>query len=316
MGDQHIIYKGESMNIGIIILNYLAYEDTIKCVNSFIKLSKNDTDNIKIIIVDNDSQNNSYYILKNKFVNNDLVTVVKTSKNLGFANGNNYGYRTLLKYMLPDFVIISNDDIILNQKNLYNWIVEQYEKYQFGMLGPDIWTPNGKYHQSPCPNAPLSKKFWNDEIKRRKDRVKLLQRLSKLNHIGDIIANLYHFRNEKLYKFKHIIERKEPVQEVTNRLSANETLDYTLMGAFQVFSKKYFNIYSEPYDPSTFLYMEEDFCKLRCMRAKLPMVYSPDYSVTHLNSVATNMTNKSQIKKDLVRIMYEYESATKFMNNL
>lgn len=75
----------------------------------------------------------------------------------------------------------------------------------------------------------------------------------------------------------------------------------TLHGAFQIFSAKYFASYSEPYNPCTFLYLEEDLLKLRCDQKRLRMVYSPDYQIEHLQAVSTNMVNSKAYKKELFR---------------
>ena len=121
--------------IGVVILNYIEYGITIDCINSFCRQT-DDNINVKIIVVDNSSPNESFDVLKNEFKDNLNISVVKTPKNLGFANGNNYGYNILKEYMDPDFVIFSNSDIILPENGLYKWILQCKNDYNFGVLGP------------------------------------------------------------------------------------------------------------------------------------------------------------------------------------
>ena len=50
------------VNIGIVVLNYLSYNVTIKCVN-YLKKQIENKFVVKIIVVDNDSKNESFKIL-------------------------------------------------------------------------------------------------------------------------------------------------------------------------------------------------------------------------------------------------------------
>ena len=67
------------MKIGIVILNYLAYKITMKTVDSFMKQDPVSNE-IKIIIVDNCSPNESYEKLCETYAKNSLVKVICTEK--------------------------------------------------------------------------------------------------------------------------------------------------------------------------------------------------------------------------------------------
>lgn len=90
-----------------IILNYRTYEDTIRQVTELVEEDRRD---IQIIIVDNCSPNESYEKLRDIFKENDLVDVIQTSNNWGFAKGNNYGLKYASKYT-PEFVCVINNDV-------------------------------------------------------------------------------------------------------------------------------------------------------------------------------------------------------------
>ena len=139
------------LKIGVIILNYLAYKTTIDTVNSFLNQNSNGCQ-IEYVIVDNFSSNDSFEVLKKEYKLHSNIHVVKTDSNLGFARGNNFGYNELIKIINPDFVIVSNDDILLPKEGLYEWIEKAYKKYNFAVLGPDIYSIKGKYHQNPMNN--------------------------------------------------------------------------------------------------------------------------------------------------------------------
>lgn len=278
--------------IGIVILNYLAYKTTIDTITSFEKQSR-DGYQIHYIIVDNCSPNESFSVLSKKYIGREDITVVKTEMNLGFACGNNFGYRVLLDKIQPDYVIVSNDDILLPQDGLYDWIVDCYKKYHYAVLGPDVFSVNGNFHQSPGPV------FTRDIQKCRR-----------------VIANY----QKKLLKcrIKKLVHKTETYHVPTWQNDAFNSFhdDMTLHGSFQVFSADYFACFSELYDPSTFLYMEEDILKLRCDQKKLRMIYEPSYQVHHLQAVATNMISLTNIDKTIFRVKNMLQSLKIYLSIL
>ncbi len=282
-------------NIGVVILNYLAYEETIKCVEDF-KAQNRENVNLKIIVVDNHSLNESEVALRDKFKGDDIVVIVRTHRNLGFANGNNFGYKKLLDYMQPDYVIFSNDDIILKNDNLFSWIIENDKKYQFGMLGPGIFSESGKFYQNPLENYTRDIRECKKILKQQRI---ILLKISIKRLLGI---------NKTKNKNKLVLENSAYYEK--------ETTEKTLHGAFQIMSKRYLDLYAEPYDSATFLYMEEYILKLRCDNSKLPMVYSPNYKVLHLQAVSTNMMHTSQIKKDCFRLKNLIKSLKYYMKLL
>lgn len=264
------------MNIGIVILNYLAYRDTINCVESFLKQDFGNN-SFYIVIVDNASPNESYKVLKKTYDGNDRVDVIQCDKNLGFANGNNHGYYEIQKRFQPDFVITSNEDIILKNQGLIKWIMEQYEQYKFAVLGPSIYSVNGKFDQNPMEN-----------LSRNLNECRKVLLKTQLSIILTLIKKIIR------YPLKNKVNGQSLIEQTT-------TTDYTLHGSFQIFSKNYFQYYKEPYDPSTFLYHEEDILKLRCDRYQLVMLFSPEYEVDHLQSVSTDLEGKNDYDRLLRR---------------
>lgn len=90
--------------IYIIILNYNKHEDTTNCINHLHK--SNLPANTKIIIVDNSTTDQSKKILSKTFPD---IKLIKTKKNRGFANGNNFGIRLALKDNATHVMIINPD---------------------------------------------------------------------------------------------------------------------------------------------------------------------------------------------------------------
>lgn len=94
--------------VSIILLNYKNYNDTIKCLES---LEKVKYPNLSIIVVDNNSEDDSLAILKK--YENDRVKVIESGFNGGFAFGNNFGIRKALEDE-SDYVLLLNNDTVVD----------------------------------------------------------------------------------------------------------------------------------------------------------------------------------------------------------
>ncbi|MFT8900637.1 glycosyltransferase family 2 protein [Liquorilactobacillus nagelii] len=265
---------------GIVILNYVDYQVTLNCVNSFKKQIKVN-ELIKIVIVDNGSRNKSFEILNKSFKKDPNVFVIETKKNLGFANGNNYGYYFLRKNFNPDFYIFSNSDVILNQSGLFEWIEKEWNTQHFGVLGPCIYSLNEKYFQSPFGNLTANYKKLN------------------LIKFGLLIS---YFKIKLKIIFKVDFQRKAREKKSESKYYQVANNEKTLHGSFQIFSGMYFKFYDEPYYKETFMYLEENILKYRCDVANLKMRYSPEYKITHLQAASTSKITSDELKRKLFKI--------------
>lgn len=115
----------------IIILNYNGYKDTIECVNSLKKINYK---NYNVIIVDNNSIDESEKILKEKF---KQYTIIQTGENLGYAGGNNVGIRYAVKNN-ADYICILNNDVIVEKYFLEELVKYLYNNHNAAMVGPMI----------------------------------------------------------------------------------------------------------------------------------------------------------------------------------
>ncbi|MDD7196908.1 MAG: glycosyltransferase family 2 protein [Dialister sp.] len=98
-----------NLKIGVVVLNYNDYAETIKCVNHILGFSSINY----IVIVDNCSPNNSYKQLR-EYVNrtcNEKIHLISSHINGGYAKGNNIGIKYLLDNTESDIIGIVNPDI-------------------------------------------------------------------------------------------------------------------------------------------------------------------------------------------------------------
>lgn len=104
------IYCGELLKMNVaVVLNFMNFNQTIDCVKNL--LDKID----KIIIVDNNSSNDSYNVLRKKFIYEPTVFVIKQDSNKGYASGNNVG----LKYAERKFGVSKSTHIYIVNPDSY-----------------------------------------------------------------------------------------------------------------------------------------------------------------------------------------------------
>lgn len=125
--------------LGMVIINYNDAKTTIKLLNN-VKGYKCIN---KIVVVDNHSTDNSLEELK-EFESN-RITIIKNSKNNGYASGLNTGAKYLIKELGACNIIFSNSDIIIKgEKDLKLLSSDINDK--IGVVGPVI-EEHGSYNR-------------------------------------------------------------------------------------------------------------------------------------------------------------------------
>ena len=129
--------------IAIVILNYEAYEETFKCVDSILDREMQVEG---IVIVDNASKNDSYARLREKYRNVAAVRVVRCKSNLGFARGNNIGIKVARNSWDVDGVLLLNSDTVMLEDDYLEKIMAAYEP-GIGVMQTSALRLNGRYTQ-------------------------------------------------------------------------------------------------------------------------------------------------------------------------
>ena len=117
--------------IGFVIVNYNDAKTTIKLLKQ-IKEFKN-IDNI--IVVDNNSTDDSYNQLKKQEIDN--ITIIKNNENKGYASGMNVGAKYLIEKIGKCYIIFSNSDIIIKKKEDLNLLSSDINE-EVGVVSPVI----------------------------------------------------------------------------------------------------------------------------------------------------------------------------------
>ena len=140
--------NNKANNLGIIILNYNAGNLSIKAAMNILQFDLN----IKVIIVDNCSTDNSREILeKNKGIKN--LYIIYNKVNSGYAAGNNYGAKWICENLPTiDTLCIMNPDVVISDANTLVTLYEKINEHKYiGALTTEV-IMNGNYSdkRNPC----------------------------------------------------------------------------------------------------------------------------------------------------------------------
>ncbi len=131
-----------SLSISIIILNYASYKETEKLL--FELQNQTILPQLKFIVVDNCSPNESYEYLKKLESTIENLVVLQTGANLGYAKGNNYGLKYVEDNNLSKYVAILNNDVIL-PNNCFERLINRYNELPNPcIIAPTQLSPNGE----------------------------------------------------------------------------------------------------------------------------------------------------------------------------
>ncbi len=122
--------------VSIIILNWNGKEDTLECLKSLYQINY---PNYKIILVDNGSTDDSVEVFKEKYPEIELI---QNNKNLGFAEGNNIAIRYALEILKPDYILLLNNDTVVDPDFLDELVQTAETDPNIGVLGPTIYDYN------------------------------------------------------------------------------------------------------------------------------------------------------------------------------
>lgn len=128
--------------LAIIVLNYNDGDTTINYVNSIKDYKSID----KIIVVDNNSTDDSFE--KMKSLECKKIDVIKSDDNKGYAYGNNYGYRYLKeKYGKYDYICISNPDVFVENSAIKKCIDFLDKNKDYAACAPRMYDRNDEPHR-------------------------------------------------------------------------------------------------------------------------------------------------------------------------
>ena len=287
-----------------VILHYMALEETVVCVESILNNVEGEK---RVIIVDNASPNGSVKDLRDRYGGNPLVDVLETGANLGFARGNNYGYRYAVKNYAPAFAVVMNNDMEIRQHDFIGRMEQSYEEHRFAIMGPDIYSTKKKYHQNPQTRKIMTRKDLERSV-----------RVLKAKNAMRFVFPVKWFLMEKLREVKKLRgtkEQSEPAQTQSGGRYVDHVVEEPLLhGSCYIFSEDFIRRHPDGcfYD-KTFMYMEAEILYYRARRDGEKMIYDPGLRVDHHEDVATDATFKKQSQKSIFTVKCMLQSTKAFL---
>ncbi len=140
------------MKIGIVVLNYNGWENTLECVESLKRCRKYHKE-VEIIVVDNNSSDNS----QSHLASLKEVSLIFNNKNFGYSGGNNIGIRSALQSNC-DHILIINNDTYVDELLLKNFFKDR----EIGeIISPKIYfAPGFEFHKERYSKTDLGKVIW------------------------------------------------------------------------------------------------------------------------------------------------------------
>ena len=246
--------------VGIVILNYNDYETTKKYIDN-IKDYKSINE---IVIVDNNSTDGSYEKLKN--ITGKKISVIKTEQNKGYAYGNNVGINYLNEHFDVDYIIISNPDIILEEKDISSLKSDLDNNDDIAMVAPHI--------------KQLDEIIKGWRLPTLKDEI-----LQNINYIQRKARKNLFYKEDK-YK---------------NRLTRVDVVS----GCFFMIRKDILKLIGN-FDESTFLYYEENIIAKKLMNINKKTYVDNNVTITHDLSVSVDKSFNSIKKYKLLKDSQKY----------
>lgn len=250
--------------VSILILNYndkyltekyLRKIKNYKCIDFF-------------LVVDNFSSDGSFEYLKK--YQSDKIEIIRTEKNIGYANGNNFGLEYLQKkFGTEGIVIISNPDVDISEENIQK-IIAPFSQIEglFASTG-QVYTLDG-------------------------DRIPLYT--WKIPSIGMIFVENSTFLKvccRKLLKYNRRYFSFDLVED------ENYYYGDALPGCFFAADLQKFQQLGY-FSKNTFLYFEEDILFYKAKKKHFKNVVVKDAKLIHAEGVTTKKSIKSWRKKEKI----------------
>ena len=278
--------------VGIVLLHYNDAELTEKCVADF-RMQNWDKIDYHFVVVDNASPDGSGKELADFFECDQDVSVLLSTQNGGFSKGNNIGIHFLQSKQKYNLIVVSNNDIKIEDKDFFQKLVKIYEKEQFAVLGPSIFSLAKNFEQSPIRQQLLGTEELPQMVTSFRKKLFLLK-LIKPFHVYDLLKKLRNSRG------------KQGAQKGMDSELPQDNV--VVHGSFFVLSEYYLQEFPDGLYDKLFMYMEEDALAYRCHKKKLKIVYRPELKVLHYDGMSAKKSTGSRINKFIFELEHMMES--------
>lgn len=267
--------------VGIIILNYNNWEDTINCIDS---VESFNTAPVKYIVVDNGSQRENCVIqlkdyLSNNFRDDYTCVDVEESNNLGgplgkmtllinktndgYAQGNNKALRLAYRDKEITHILILNNDVLFIEDIIPDLIAAKTDLSDSAFISPLLYKRNGVEYDYNCARRNYTN--WNLIITYLLLYKNIGGYISRYERKMNILEN-----NSESINFKHVV-----IDLPSGSCMFIDRRTFELIGYF---------------DPHTFLYFEENILYKKVQEHQLKNYLIPSLHCIHLGAQSSKGT--------------------------
>ena len=145
--------------IYFVVLNWNRKTDTIECLKSIDRLRIPSDYEVKTILVDNGSTDESVASIGK--LTSPVFRLVETKENLGFSGGNNFGIKLALEEG-ADWVVVINNDTLIDRNFLVNLAKYLLQDSRVGIISPKIYfAPGFEFHKDRYQKALEGSVIWS-----------------------------------------------------------------------------------------------------------------------------------------------------------
>lgn len=261
---------------GFVVLNYRNYEETFACVDSILAISD---ENYFVVVVDNDSPNDSFEVLSRRFEGHPKVKVLHSGRNGGYSYGNNFGIKYLAGMNIHDVIIATSDTLVRSPDILQQ--LRAIDADDLGVVGPQVRDLNND-NQNPM--------------------------LAKVDL--PYIVNIHYpaaaaFLRNLVYTWRPSLKTRIRSQKENAREEAPGGEVYMVHGCFLYLSRHYLKKCGQ-LDETLFMYGEEDLLAYTCRQHGLRTVYLPQVVVMHKDAASTPKENNNSFTVTNSRLSMKY----------
>jgi len=204
---------------------------------------------------------------------NRKLILIKNERNYGFAEGNNIGIRYALKALNPNYILLLNNDTVVDKRFLDELVKIAESDERIGIVGPKILNPNGTLHRS-CWKYHSYFNVFNENV--------------LLNRFG----NFYKYRN-------------------TRNIKKIKDVD-VVSGACILFKKQVFDNIGL-LDSNIFMYTEETDICYRAKKNGYKIIYCSNCSIIHYGEQSSKKIPQiAMIHSYRSKIYFFYKHYSKF----
>ena len=275
--------------LAYLVLHYKNADITKQCLESLLQTGLEES---CIVVVDNASGNGSFEELRSQYGGNNKITFLLNKENLGYAAGNNVGFRYAKEKLGAEWIVLLNNDVVLEQRDFRETLLEEYEREPFYVAGPDIVTPEGN-SQNPfrmeCPDRKrIYKSLIHDYVVLALMKIGLQQKLKKALHYDGSI-------------FQH------------NDTGTIRDFQGVLHGSCLIFSPDFIRRFDGLYG-GTFLYCEEEILCFILKRQGCSYCYLKSLQVIHRHSATMKREIKDEDRRKMTELRNRIDSYRKFLH--